>query len=467
MSSVYRQVSIAIMFKIAEVGAADPNAILFWKEKWHSDEHGNRILYLDAGLDQSRILLGSLPMDAYATLSEVHLTLYRSSKQAQWETSYAKAQFAGYIEPWRDVCQILAARLQPRRTWLHLFCPLSRASLRQIESIVDELRTLPPPRGVSIDMSGNIDYVLQFGIKHPLDELEASVEAVGQAVVRHEHTIDAPTLPIMELPPELRRMVLEKTGIVDKQHHGLHGGRGLYPGHESRSMKCCGKCRPPFPDAKNARGQQRNCSCSRYYRYSSSCVCVRSVGNLFRINKQLRAEALDIFYRNNTFEVSGFAGWTYSDKFEKPPSRHEMILNQLLEIKQIHCKKIKALNLVVFGEAIDVDDMHIRSIFRVLSARFDARKLDLQTFVEGYHPGNEAFFPDELMDYQDCDQLQRQSVITIGKTIRELHRLSMYKDRRAKRRSPHMEWPKSVKLFSNEDERPEYPAELLLEIGRS
>lgn len=104
-------------------------------------------------------------------------------------------------------------------------------------------------------------------------------------------------------PPEVQSMILSHL-VVEESLVPLKNTRlnARLPAHRHRSRRCCGHCR-----GRNFSVQHDGeCRCTSSLSYSTSCRCISLSDGIFFVSKNIRNEALKLYWANNTILLHGW-----------------------------------------------------------------------------------------------------------------------------------------------------------------
>lgn len=164
------------------------------------------------------------------------------------------------------------------------------------------------------------DCALRLGQKR-VEELRREAALTAFHLMRKKTASEVP-FPFMNLPPEVRRLVLQFTDLVTPLSEvewapslGYHfrlnwdrcsNGRRPYCGevhHACRYVNCW-------------EVQQDGCFCQRYHSaYSSKCPCWLYPTPMFLVSRTFKQEATSVFFANNRFVIRSKRGFQNAAKY--------------------------------------------------------------------------------------------------------------------------------------------------------
>jgi hypothetical protein len=196
---------------------------------------------------------------------------------------------------WKRCCNQLASVLEPKRLKLCFSCEVT--DMDTAKKYTTPLLRLPELRECAIRLGGNPE-------NHSLQEL-----AEMTAIQMKHRPISRQALPfrLMDLPNEIRLMILEATDLVTPfalawspyaapnetrlfEIHAIEGFGTVDPGWYR--FACCRSC------------SEYRCYCwTRQAAFSTTCTCWKVPIALFRVSSSFREDALSVFYNKNHFVV--------------------------------------------------------------------------------------------------------------------------------------------------------------------
>jgi hypothetical protein len=196
---------------------------------------------------------------------------------------------------WKRFCNQLASVLEPKRLKLWLICEVT--DMDTAKKYMTPLLRLPELRECAIRLGGDPE-------NHSLQEL-----AEMTAIRMKYRPISRQALPfrLMDLPNEIRLMILEATDLVTPfalawsphaapnetrlfEIHAIEGFGTVDPGWYRFAP--CGSC------------SEYRCYCwTRQAAFSTTCTCWKVPIALFRVSSSFREDALSVFYNKNHFVV--------------------------------------------------------------------------------------------------------------------------------------------------------------------
>jgi hypothetical protein len=155
---------------------------------------------------------------------------------------------------------------------------------------IEPLRTLPMLKDLGLRLSMKYNSQLQILARDTVHALTARPEPQP-----------LPRFRFLDLPKELQRKILEHTGIVDPDKvQCLPGGTKYFWRHCKTEGQVIAAQEFPGHAASLA------CFCSRAhsaFNYRCSCPSEDFPSTLFLVSRDIRAEATEMFYRQNNFRV--------------------------------------------------------------------------------------------------------------------------------------------------------------------
>ena len=239
--------------------------------------YGRNKFRLKATASNMLKLLVQIGHNALSHMRSLHIIL----EDSDWDDTLRETS----LSQWKRTCGILAHAIKPGSLSFAFTCISLPDNEATRNDITESLVLLPPLKSCAISLGLSCDGDLNTLAK---DTTLALMGGKPESVVSSAH----PSL--IDLPREVRALILENTDLVpewDATELKITDGK-----LETYAI-CCGRCNDTLEP----------CSCKEQSgTYSSSCECrTRFNTALFRVNRQLYHEALEILYPNNRFRFSG------------------------------------------------------------------------------------------------------------------------------------------------------------------
>ncbi|KAF2670103.1 hypothetical protein BT63DRAFT_424062 [Microthyrium microscopicum] len=251
-------------------------------------------------------------------LAWMHLKILEVEFADMHEPVYS---FDEKLDEWREMCLVLSTVLKyHKRSDVRItFSLAGTKSTHEVQTLLDAVLSagMAPFKSVQFLVgpwtTGPFEWVHGLACGMPRrntrwncpdrDNIKALLKTYSHAMIVNTATPTCnpqSSVSFSNLPVEIRLKVLSQTELAVRSQLPISG-------KFKKISECCGQCGGKRHEVFSSRSL---CFCdSDYYlTYSSSCRCnpIRS-SPLFAINRSIREQAFEVFYKQNQFIVSGSA----------------------------------------------------------------------------------------------------------------------------------------------------------------